>query len=227
MSQYTYDCEVVAGPTTPGTVQDWELEFARRSLALLKKRLGDDGINKLLSEDVAESERQWKSKITASDGQLRVAQTDLAIRGLSAEQFLGWFHKIVASEPEMLAAHPEHYRILLTEDGKGQRVMETIGEYVSDFVIPSLGNKTNGPSVTNRDKSFPITMIGQGELVDGTVMGEVLHQFRNHADGKGFDARLGAWFPATFDDDLFETHRRHLAVEFRNWTHAAFLATRQ
>lgn len=218
-----YAFEVLGGPSD-GTTNEWELDFAKRSLALLKKRLGDAAITDLLREDVAESDRYWKSKLAESGGKFSVAQTDLSFKGLKAEQFLHWFHEIVPDEPQMLAAHPEHYLVLPTDDGKGQRVLETLGSHVSYFVIPALAGQESSPFVTNRDESFPITMIGRGQSADGTMQGKVLHQFRNHVDSTGFDARLSIWFPAACEEDLFETHRRHLAVEFSNWVHAAYMA---
>jgi hypothetical protein len=51
----TIDIAVAAGPTSPGTTADWELFFARRALANLKSRLGQQALLELLEPDTAAS----------------------------------------------------------------------------------------------------------------------------------------------------------------------------
>jgi len=50
-------------------------------------------------------------------------------------------------------------------------------------------------------------------------VGRMLTQFGDTAEG--FNASLTAYFPTACPEDVFEHHRQHLAVEFRNWIVAA------
>jgi hypothetical protein len=97
------------------------------------------------------------------------------------------------NEPKMLGAHPEHYIIYPTEDSKGIRFVETIGKYVTYAVLPALS--ANGDSEQDRDLSYPAAMIGNVYMQNGSLVAEVLYQFRDHEDGVGFDALLSASFP--------------------------------
>ena len=54
-------------------------------------------------------------------------------------------------------------------------------------------------------------------------MGRMFTQFGDTAEG--FNASLTAYFPAACPEDVFEHHRQHLAVEFRNWILAAAAET--
>lgn len=53
---------------------------------------------------------------------------------------------------------------------------------------------------------------------------ELYHQFRDHADGQGFDVDLAIYFPVGAGEDVVECHRQHLLVEFSNWSKQAFEA---
>lgn len=101
-------------------------------------------------------------------------------------------------------------------------VLETLGKHVSHFEIPHGQDKKSSDFVTGRDESSTFIMTGKGYTRDGINNGEILHQFKDHEDGQGFDVKLVIWFPAACEDELFEGHRQHLAVEFRNWLVAAF-----
>ncbi|AYG85022.1 hypothetical protein DWB77_07238 [Streptomyces hundungensis] len=56
-------------------------------------------------------------------------------------------------------------------------------------------------------------------LEDGTAVGRALIQFGDTADG--FIAHLTVYFPTSCPQDVLDHHRRHYAVEFRNWIIAA------
>jgi hypothetical protein len=105
----TTDITIVSGPTSPGTVSDFELFFARRALATLKARLGRQGLLDLLQPDLAASAKTLAACAASSGGQWRPAVTQLHAEGLSAAEFLAYFHSIFDDSPKLVAAHPEHF----------------------------------------------------------------------------------------------------------------------
>jgi len=210
----TTDITIVSGPTSSGTASDWELFFARRALATLKARLGRQGLLDLLQPDLAASAKTLTACAASSDGQWRPAVTQLHAEGLSAAEFLAYFHSIFDDSPQLVAAHPEHF-VLAATDG-GHQVVENLGPYITDFRIAYISeDQTIGELVPD----YPIRLAGTVALPDGTLIGHALHQFRD--TGTGFDALLVIYFPAAAPEDLIEGHRQHLAVEFTNWITAA------
>jgi uncharacterized protein len=210
----TINVTVVAGPTSRGTVADWELFFARRALAKLKSRLAQKGLLDLLAPDIDASTQALKTWVDSSQGQWRPATTQLQSRGISAEEFLSYFMSILSDQPKNLAVQPEHFVLTPVEDGEGHlvRVVENLSRYISDFYITFTGEDQ---AVVNLAPEYPIRMVGTVALADGTTIGHCLHQFRETEDG--FDALLAIYFPAAAPEEFIEGHRQHLAVEFTNW----------
>jgi hypothetical protein len=210
----TIDITVVSGPTSPGTASDWELFFARRALAMLKARLGRQGLLDLLQPDLAASAKTLTACATSSGRQWRPALTQLHAEGLSAAEFLSYFHSIFDDSPKLVAAHPEHF-VLAAIDG-GHQVVENLGQHITDFRITYT---SEDQAIGELAPDYPIRVAGTVALPDGTIIGHALHQFRE--TGSGFDALLVIYFPAAAPEDLIEGHRQHLAVEFTNWITAA------
>jgi len=81
--------------------------------------------------------------------------------------------------------------------------------------------------VRNRDAEvYPMALCGSARLRSGTVIGYACHQFREYDEGEsegvGFEVVFGAWLPASCGEEVVETHRRHMAVEWSNWIRAAY-----
>ncbi|KAL4801837.1 hypothetical protein BDV18DRAFT_164650 [Aspergillus unguis] len=209
---------VTSGP--PGSIDQYELKFARRALRRIKERLGLEEMEKLLQPDIQESDEFWRETIAQNTtGEYKPARVQVSFQGISANEFLGWFHNTCSKDIScLLGAQPEHYLVVVDEQGR-QRVIENLGEHVSRFNI-----KHEPPTrpwlVKDLDEDFPIRMSGYGQIESGEIHGYVLHQFRNTTEG--FDANLAIYYPATTPDDLFEQHRQHLLVEFRNWVSFAY-----
>lgn len=205
--------QVVSGPKTSGTTQDHELFFARRALALLKSRLGSDGLKKLLEPDIARADEWWQEKIQASGGQFIPCVTTLSATGISATQFMTWFKSHVEDLPTMLAAHPEHYI-------NGHTVLETVGEHVT-FVTLKFDEKPSDV-VQNLDREkYSIIIAASASLQNGNLLGHACHQLRDLEDGAGMEGCFSAWIPAACGEEVAEMHRKHLAVEWSNWISAA------
>jgi hypothetical protein len=216
----TEPCQIsiITGLTSKKSTESFELTFSRRALALLKTRLGSQGLKDLLASDIAQAERYWRQKLADSDGKFRECSVKLSATGLSAEQFLTWFKSHVEDMPVMLAAHPEHYI-----NGFGT-ILETLGQHVSLFELRMM--PTPADCVRNRDEDmYPIALNAAAVLADGAEMGYACHQFRNIPSlggVGGFEAYLAGFMPQAVEDHVIETQRQHLVVEWTNWIRAAY-----
>jgi len=205
--------DVHAGPTSPGTTTDWELQFARRALATLKARLGRQGLLELLRGDIDASSEEFARYLAESDGRWQLSQTELRVTGLSTEEFLTHFESISHDEPRMTAVHPEHF-VMAAIDG-GIKVVENLGPFITEIDVRFGVTDQAEDTVSTPHPDYPRRMLGKAALPTGDTAAHVQHQFRDTADG--FDVLLGIHFPAAAPEEIVETHRKHLAVEFTNW----------
>ncbi|WP_163570418.1 hypothetical protein [Fodinicola feengrottensis] len=91
-------------PIDDVTLAQWELQFARRALALLKELITEQEMKALLAPLMARSKKLFDEWIAASNGQLRSFAVDIEIDGLSAARFAAWFQANTGGAA-MLAAH--------------------------------------------------------------------------------------------------------------------------
>jgi len=192
----------------------------RTALLERKLELGRESIKALLEPAVAFSSRATGLMALVSQGRTRTCRTELAVTGITAQDFVDWFHHNAETdnEPAMLAAHPEHYVIHVGTDGV-QVVYETLGgsPLVSKFVI-DFNDHT--PPANLVAPGYPHQISGAAKS-DGKKIGGggALHQFRE--DDNGFHALLAINFPLLIPPTIHSGHRWHLAIEFSNWIEAA------
>lgn len=214
--------DLVSGPAAPGRIDDFELEHARRVLARLKSSLGRQGLLELLAADINVGVDFMREMVEQSKGKVKPATTVLAIKGLTATQFLHWLDSKFDQESVMLAAEPDHFVIAPNPDST-VTIVETLGEFVCEIRIPAFDGAGNWDAAVVDEllpeSEYPFRRIGRITLPDGTLVGHMLTQFGDTAGG--FDASLTAYLPTACPEDVFEHHRQHLAVEFRNWIVAA------
>ncbi|MCM2416490.1 hypothetical protein [Streptomyces sp. RKAG290] len=216
--------ELTSGPAG-GSIDDFELFYARRALDRFRTRLGRQGLLDLLADDIEEGNAFLRECARTSDGSFKAGTTVLTTQGLTSGEFLAWMDKAFAGdENALLAAHPEHY--VMGTDSIGARVVENIGPHVCSFYMGGWGTEALAWA-TDADEllpesGFPRKMSSNLFLTDGTVVGRALIQFGDTADG--FTSNLTVYFPTTCPDEILEHHLRHYAVEFRNWIVAAAAA---
>lgn len=215
-----------SGPTGSGSIDNFELFYARRALDRFRTRLGRQGLLDLLAADIEEGNAFLRESARASDGSFTAGTTVLATRGLTSDTFLTWMDKAFAGDGRaLLAAHPEHYVMAPEADG-AFNVVENIGPYICSFYMGGWG--ADGVAwAADADEllpesEFPHKISSNLFLADGTVVGRALTQFGDTADG--FTASLTVYVPTTCSPDVLEHHLRHYAVEFRNWIIAAATA---
>lgn len=196
-----------------------ELERARAALALMKAKLGPQGMLDLLAREREEMEQEERETVRGSAGGWTPALAELQVKGLKAQEFLEWFYARARAgdHAAMLAAHPEHYLISQTADGRLD-VIETTGEWRHPsrfFAKLGVAPQEAAPNLADIDPSYPHSMAGVFTLADGLEMGRVLHQFAN--TDEGFKAKLIIYFPAGSEAEKIQGHKWHLAIEFTNW----------
>ncbi|MEU5957945.1 hypothetical protein [Streptomyces sp. NPDC047525] len=207
-----------SGPAGAGSIDDFELFYARRALERFRTRLGRQALLDLLAEDIEQGNAFLRESARTSDGNFKAGTTVLATQGLSSGTFLAWMDKAFAGdERALLASHPEHY--VMGTDEIGARVVENIGPHVADFYMGGWGTAelawAEDAEELLPESEYPRKMSSNLFLADGTVVGRALIQFGDTADG--FTANLTVYFPVTCPDDVLDHHLRHYAVEFRNW----------
>lgn len=217
---------LASGPTGAGTIDDFELFYARRGLDRFRARLGRQGLLDLLAGDIEEGNAFLRDSAIASEGTFKGGTTVLQTRGLTSGEFLPWMEKAFAGdEKPLLAAHPEHY--VMAPGADGFNVVENIGPHVCSFFMGGWGTDAMAWAADADEllpeSEFPHKMSSNLFLADGTVVGRALTQFGDTADG--FAAHLTVYVPTACPQDVLEHHLRHYAVEFRNWITAAAAAT--
>ncbi|MFF7332000.1 hypothetical protein ACIQU5_19440 [Streptomyces sp. NPDC090306] len=215
-----------SGPAGSGSIDDFELFYARRALDRFRTRLGRQGLLDLLAADIEEGNAFLRECARTSGGAFNGGTTVLRARGLTSGEFLEWMDAAFAGKDErpLLAAHPEHYA--MGTDTIGARVVENIGPHVCSFYMGGWGTDAMAWAADAAEllpeSEFPRKMSSNLFLEDGTVVGRALIQFGDTAEG--FTASLTVYFPVSCPQDVLDHHLRHYAVEFRNWIVAAAAA---
>ncbi|KAJ5919479.1 hypothetical protein N7454_009314 [Penicillium verhagenii] len=216
-----FQLEIKSDFKVEGGCKDFEAAFARRSVMLLRRLLGEERLTELLRDEITASDAFWKKTAAASNGKWRASRIHVSPRGLSVKDFHSWFAGEGSPDPEKIASHPEHWVIYTVPGSTDMSVLETLGDKVTLFNMILVDE---APDFVDQVADYPIKMKFRGFTEGNTHMAEVYHQLKEHEDGQGFDADLAVYFPAAVEDDLIETHRQHLLVEFNNWFQQAYLA---
>ncbi len=198
-----------------------ELERARVALALLKKKLGEEKIEELLRDDMAEMDQKLARAAQENGGELVVSQATLKVQGMKAAEFFKAFRTFT---PEInLSVMPEHY--LIHDDENGRHIIETCGCW--DKPVDLRGrfqpNDDNAPAQIKavRDKDFPIlNYIACPLNLHPEVAISAYHQFRDTDDG--IEVRLAVFYPKGIDQEMLDGHKWHLAIEWSNWARKAY-----
>ena len=206
---------VAGARLTEHDIRSHELARARRALAYLKAKVGDNAMRRLLAEDVAAMTAEVRGWVATSAGRWRSAEITLAMPGPPAVVFRDWYAQVVTERRSaaMRAGHPEHY--LNTPGPNGIEVIEPIGETDLPWHIFYRMVDPTGELPAAWPPDFPVRFAA--EIVDGEGLrvGYSLRALRDVADG--VEMRLITCLPAAAPDELLSRHLRHFAIEYRNW----------
>ncbi len=205
---------------TEHDIRSHELVRARRALAYLKTKVGDEAMRRLLADDVATMTATVRGWVEASAGRWRSAEITLATPGPGAVAFRDWYAQVVAEQRSaaMRAGHPEHY--LNTPGRDGIEVIEPVGETDLPWRIIYRTVDPTGDLPVAWPSDFPVRFAAEIVDGDGLRVGYSLRALRD-VEG-GMEMRLITCLPAACPDALLSRHLRHFAIEYRNW---AVLAT--
>ncbi|PYH79014.1 hypothetical protein BO82DRAFT_394173 [Aspergillus uvarum CBS 121591] len=216
-----FQLEIKSEFKVQGGCKEFEAAFARRSMMLMRRLLGDERLTELLQDEITASDAYWKKTCAESNGKWRASRIQVSPRGISIKDFHSWFMQEATPDAEKVASHPEHWVINTLQGSTDMSVLETLGDKVTLFKMTTVDDV---PDFIDQVAEYPIKMKFRGFTEGKVHMAEVYHQFKENADGQSFDADLAVYFPAACGDDLIETHRQHLLVEFNNWFQQAYLA---
>ena len=188
------------------------------ALVELKQRLGRARIQEALEPYTQVTQKQMQAW-GLTPGEFAKALIEVTVAGISAEQFIGWFHRRSAQDDEvaMISSNPEHYLIAPVADPPGQDVIETMGLYGGPLhvILTFHTDPAVYPEAALDDHPIRLCATGAFARDRSDVGAKALHQFKDTA--AGMHAQLGIYFPTSFPEALVKGHQMHLAIEFRNW----------
>ncbi len=195
-----------------------DLAAMREALAAAKLRVDADRLRDMLRWQTTVS--GWSTKLinAVSLGKRKFSVTEIFVEGCSAADMLDrYFGLMLHNSPRNrrlgLAACPDHY-VLESHGDTVQEVIETTGGSPMPsrfFIYYGVEDGLQSP----KDPLFPHQAAGVCCLADGTAIGGVRHQLRDHGDG--LHARLTVEFPRALLPFMIAQHRMHLACEFFRW----------
>lgn len=220
----TIDVKTLGGSFDESTMDQWELNAARRALRNLKTLVGGQSMMDLLAEQIEAGDRFHKHLVSASGHTYRVSRADLTVRGLSASALVNWFQSQVGAgrfddKQLLIAAHPEHY---VEPPSYAAGMVEMIGGHLTRFKVALAGEL---PAAVREylDESYPLMLVTAVlSLDDGTPFAYCLHHARDTAEGAEVSVRIV--YPSAAPDSMIDGHCEHLAVEFRSWIRNAAAA---
>ena len=198
-----------------------ELTRARRALAYLKSKIGNDAMRVLLKDELDRSAARVRGWMDASGGRWKSGTVELAVPGPGARTFHTWFMETMSHDrqTELRAAHPEHF--LNRPLGAHAEVIENIGHDGDPWHIMLDFTSPDAEFPTAWDPAYPAAerlgaIINDAE---GRRIGSAIHEMRDAEDG--LHIKLTIHLPEAAPDALVTGHLHHFAVEFSNWTRMA------
>ncbi len=206
-------------------IRDLELERARHALAYLKCKLGNDGMRRLLDDDLQAMTVKVRGWVEASGGAWQSGSVTLAVPGPSAQTFQDWYVAAMTGgrEAELRAGHPEHF---VSHPRPGTvEVVENIGETELPWRVFYRALPESADFPMPWDVGYALHYGMEILDSDGLRVGYSMRQSRDQADG--LHLRFTTFLPKAAPPDLVRRHLNHFAIEFRNWTRMAWLAPKE
>lgn len=200
-----------------------ELDRARHALAYLKGKLGNDAMRFLLGDDLQAMTAKVRGWVEASGGAWRGGSVQLAVPGPSAQAFQDWYVAVMAEgrEADLRAGHPEHF---VSHPLPGTvEVVENIGETKLPWRVFYRALPADADFPMPWDPGYALHYGMEILDSDGLRVGYSMRQSRDEDDG--LHLRFTTFLPRVAPPELVRRHLNHFAIEFRNWTRAAWLST--
>ena len=201
-----------------------ELVRARHALAYLKERIGDAAMRDLVARDIDATTKQVRAWVAASAGKWRTGVIELTVPGPPASAFHRWYEGAMAERREAVlrAGHPEH--LVLSPGDQAIEVIENVGETDLPWRIFYRALPDDAFPVA-WEAGYPVRFGAEIVDGDGLRVGFTMHQGRDAPDGMHLHMRT--LLPDAAPQELVLRHLRHFAIEFTNWTRAAWLEVKK
>ena len=159
------------------------------------------------------SDAMWRDLAFSPDKPMKVSHCEMAVEGLSINEFMTIMRDMQTDERILLAVHPEHFKGIVTDD----KILsvEPFGMYGTPTLVTVnvLKDSELSPQIlTDKDNTYPLAMAGEAYLTDGTAVNVPYHQFKPTENG--FVAKLAVYWPENAPEEIVEGHSLHLATEF-------------
>ena len=202
-----------------GDIARLELARAKGALAFLKAKIGNDGMSKLLAEEVRQTADQTAAWAKASNGQWQVGVLELVVPGPSAKAFHGYFMSMMKEDRqvELRSGHPDHF--MNVPLGPRAEVIENVGEDNLPWFIHLEFTADPAQFPVGWDDTYPERLGALIRNIDGVPIGSAMHEMKDAGDGTHI--RLTIILPKAAPEHLVRGHLEHFAVEFGNWTRHA------
>lgn len=204
-------------------IRNLELDRARHALAYLKRKLGNESMRALLDDDLQAMTATVRGWVEASHGAWQSASLQLAVPGPSARAFQDWYASAMANarEAELRAGHPEHF---VSHPAPGLvEVVENVGETALPWRIFYRALPEDFAFPMEWDPAYALHYGMELVDADGLRVGFSMRQSHDEADG--LRLQFTTFLPQAAPAELVRRHLNHFAIEFRNWTRAAWLAS--
>ncbi len=202
-------------------IRDLELTRARLALAYLKSKIGNEGMQALLKDDLDRTMARTWEWVEASAGEWKSGSVGLVVPGPGAKAFHAWFMDAMKRDRqrELRAAHPEHF--MNRPLGAHADVIENVGQDELPWHIKLDFTSPEASFPTAWDPAYPVSERLGAVIKDaqGRRIGSAIHEMRDAEDG--LHLKLTIHLPTAAPDALVTGHLRHFSVEFRNWTRMA------
>ncbi len=204
-------------------IRNAELDRARYALAYLKGKLGNEAMRRLLHDDLQAMAVRVRSWVEASRGQWQSGTMCLTVPGPSARAFQDWYVAAMTGgrEAELRAGHPEHFVSHPMPDLV--EVVENVGETELPWRIFYRALPEDFAFPMAWDPAYALHYGMEIVDADGLRVGFSMRQSRD--EGGELHLQFTTILPKAAPATLVRRHLHHFAIEFRNWTHAALVAS--
>ena len=204
-------------------IRNAELDRARHALAYLKGKLGNEAMRRLLHDDLQAMAARVRSWVEASRGLWQSGTLRLTVPGPSARAFQDWYVAAMTGgrESELRAGHPEHFISHPMPDLV--EVVENVGETELPWRIFYRALPEDFAFPMAWDPAYALHYGMEIVDADGLLVGFSMRQSRD--DGGELHLQFTTILPKAAPAALVRRHLDHFAIEFRNWTHAALVAS--
>ncbi|KAI1816971.1 hypothetical protein GGS20DRAFT_135850 [Poronia punctata] len=206
------------------------LPQANKAVLLYRSRLGEDGVNELIKEDVAAADTFWQETMAKSTGKF-VGGT-MRAQGYAPHEIFNatsvgrWFILGGTGWPnDFLQTSPEHY---LSLSGAGVHDKSTTLESIENWgpgpITYFKGMSEEKPAFFPALHEYPESAQSALalQLKDGTTFAHSLTAFRDLPGGYGVEIFQGIWIPDGAPKEVLDGLTKHITVEFSNWLKLAY-----